>query len=86
MKSLTEVADDLAAEVATRTSPDFGIKVGRELFDHLVKQGKITKETFSVSGSGAFPMELPAYDGKHYVLDDWELGERDFRVGVPAAK
>lgn len=86
MKSLDDAASELAAEVATRTSPDFGIKVGRELFDHLVKEGKITKETFSVLGSGAFPVELPAYDKKHYVFDDWELGERDFKVGVPAAK
>ncbi len=86
MKSLDEIADDLAAVVAMRTTPDFGIKVGGELFDHLVKTGKITKKTFSVFGTGAFPLELPAYDGKHYVLDDWELGEREFQVGTPKAK
>jgi hypothetical protein len=73
------------SEVSTRKSEKFGIKVGGELYKELAKAGHIKKVTFSAWGTGAFPEELPAYEGKYYIFHDWELGDYAFKVGTPAS-
>lgn len=73
------------AEIEKRSSPNFGIKFGVDLYRALAREGKITKATFSVFGTGAFPMEMPAYKGKYAAWDDWEIGDEDFSVGNPPA-
>ena len=72
-------------EVSKRSSDKFGIKVGGELYKDLAKAGFIKLVTFSVWGTGAFPQELPAYEGKYYVFHDWNLDDYDFKVGIPAS-
>jgi hypothetical protein len=72
-------------EVSTRSSDKFGIKVGGELYKELAKAGFIKLATFSVWGTGAFPQELPAYEGKYYIFHDWELDDYAFKVGTPAS-
>lgn len=83
--NITQKIADIDAEVAKRTSPDFGIKFGSDLYRALIREGKITKATFSIMGTGAFKMEMPAYDGKYAAWDEWEIGEEDFSVGTPSA-
>jgi hypothetical protein len=78
------ITNQIDQEISTRTSDGFGIKVGSALYNALVKAGKIKKATFSAWGTGAFAEELPAYNGKYFVFSDWELGDRDFKVGVPS--
>lgn len=72
-------------EVSTRSSDKFGIKVGGELYKELAKAGFIKMATFSAWGTGAFPQELPAYEGKYYIFHDWELDDYDFKIGTPAS-
>ncbi len=72
-------------EISIRKSDKFGIKVGGELYKELAKAGFIKKVTFSAFGTGAFPEEIPAYDGKYYIFHDWELDDYAFKVGVPAS-
>jgi hypothetical protein len=82
---IATITTKIDQEISTRTSDGFGIKVGAELYNALVKAEKIKKATFSAWGTGAFAEELPAYNGKYFVFSDWELGDWDFRVGVPKA-
>lgn len=70
-------------EISTRESDKFGIKVGGKLYIELAKAGHIEKVPFTAWGTGAFSEELPAYSGKYYIFHDWELGDYDFKVGVP---
>ena len=85
MPPLDAVIAAIDAEIQTRTSSLFGIKFGAELYRDLAKAGKITWATTSLAGMGAFPLAMPAYDGKYAAWNDWELGEYDFQVGVPNA-
>ena len=72
------------AEIKTRSSKNFGIKVGEELFKALVKAGKIKGARFSVMGTSLFEMELPAYDSSYAVFLDIEMNEAAFEVGQPS--
>jgi hypothetical protein len=72
-------------EVSTRSSGKFAIKVGGELYKELAKAGFIKLATFSAFGTGAFPQEFPAYEGKYYIFCDWELDDYAFKVGNPAS-
>lgn len=72
-------------EISKRTSDNFGIKVGGEIYKELDKAGFIKMATFSAWGTGAFPQELPAYEGKYYIFHDWELDDYAFKVGAPAS-
>lgn len=74
---------DIDAEVAKRTSPNFGIKFGSDLYLALIQAGKIKKAKFSILGTGAFEMEMPAYDGKYAAWNEWEIEGDDFEVGTP---
>lgn len=72
-------------EISTKSSDKFGIKVGGELYKALAKSGFIKMTTFSAWGTGAFPQEFPAYDGKYYIFHDWEMEDYAFKVGNPAS-
>lgn len=71
------------AEIASRSSKDFGVKVGEKLFSALVKDGKIKKAKFGVMGTSLYECEFPAYDGAYAVTPDWEIGDEEFAVGTP---
>lgn len=81
---LPAIVAAIDSEIAERKSDGFGVKVGGALFKALVQHGHIEKVDFSVSGTGAFNEKLPAYNGKHFVWHDWELGDDAFEVGIPA--
>nr|WP_321507822.1 hypothetical protein [uncultured Celeribacter sp.] len=82
---IAEIIKEIDSEISSRSSDKFGIKVGCELYIALAEAQKIKKATFSAWGTGAFPEELPAYGGKYFIYHDWELGDWDFKVGVPNA-
>ncbi|TAX63344.1 hypothetical protein ELI00_37520 [Rhizobium ruizarguesonis] len=71
------------AEIATRKNEKLGIKFSLDLFNELVKAGKITMATFTAFGTGAFPQQLPAFDGRYYAFIDLDLDGLQFEVGVP---
>jgi hypothetical protein len=77
------VIKKIDTEVASRSSKDFGVKVGEKLFLALVQAGKIKKAKFGVMGTSLFECELPAYDGVYAVTLDWEIGDDEFAVGTP---
>jgi len=77
------ISKQIDAEISSRSSNKFGIKVGGELYKELAKAGKIKKVTFSAFGTGAFPEKLPAYDGKIFIYVDWELPDDAYVVGTP---
>jgi hypothetical protein len=83
---IATITNQIDHEISTRTSDGFGIKVGGDLYNALVKAGKIKKATFSALGTGAFSKELPAYNGKYFVFSDWELDDWGFEVGVPSTR
>ena len=83
--TIDKIIADIDAQIATRTSGDFGIKVGNALFSALIKAGKIKKAKFGVMGTGLFECEFPAYDGKYVVTPDWEFPDDAFAVGTPRA-
>ncbi len=70
-------------EIASRSSKNFGVKVGEALFSALVQAGKIQKATFGVMGTSLFECELNAYDGEYAVTLDWDLDDDEFAVGLP---
>lgn len=80
IKTITNAIDH---DISTRSSNKFGVKVGGELYKALASAGKIELATFSALGTGAFPHELPAYDGKYFIYHDWELADYEYKVGVP---
>ena len=74
------------AEIGTRTSNKFGIKLGGALHKELMRVGKIQWRTFTMEGTGLFPIDLPAYlhDNWGYAATvDWGLDDYEFKVGVP---
>lgn len=71
------------AEVATRKSEKFGIRFGTELYGELARIGKIKMATATAWGTGAYPEDIPAYDGIYYAISDWNLEPLAFKVGVP---
>lgn len=74
------------AQIATRKSNRFGIKFGPELYRELAEAGRIQLRTFTMEGTGLFPLDLPAYikgDMAHAAYSDWELRDYDYVVGVP---
>ncbi|WP_445501108.1 hypothetical protein [Microvirga sp. G4-2] len=81
---LNQVITKIDAHLNGLNSKNLGIKFGADVFDALVKAGKIKKAVFSVLGTGAFPMELPAYDGTYAAWRDWELGDWEVEFGTPA--
>ncbi|MDW9359072.1 MULTISPECIES: hypothetical protein [Sinorhizobium] len=80
---LQQIIDDIDAEVAKRTSDKFGIRFSLDLFNALARGGKIKMATFSAFGTGAFPEQLPAYDGKYFATIDIDMNGLEFEVGVP---
>lgn len=54
-----------------------------DLVNVLVRAGKIKMAIFSAFGTGAFPEQLPAYDGKYFASVDLHIGGLEFEVGVP---
>ena len=57
---IATIINAIDAEISTRSSDRFGIKVGGELYKELAKAGKIKKATFA-HATGAFPEERFAY-------------------------
>ncbi len=82
---ITTIINAIDAEISTRSSDRFGIKVGGELYKELAKAGNIKLATLAAFGTGAFPEKLPAYAGKYFIFHDWELGDYEYAVGVPKA-
>ena len=69
------------AEIATRSSEDFGIKAGIKTYLELHNAGHISMEKFSVLGTGTFELEFPAYKKKFAVCVDLGMAEDAFDVG-----
>ncbi|WFU07399.1 hypothetical protein QA648_35725 (plasmid) [Rhizobium sp. CB3171] len=80
---LPRIIDDIDNEIAGRTSDELGIKFSIDLFNALVRIGKIKMKTFTLSGTKLFPAELPAYNGEFFASVDLALEGLEFRVGVP---
>lgn len=67
-------------ELANRDE-HIGIAFGLELYKEFGQRGLLTQETFSVSGTGAFPIEVMAYHKSHNAIASWELDELAYKVG-----
>jgi hypothetical protein len=79
---ITTITNAIDHEISTRSSGKFGIKVGSELYKALAAEGKIKAATFA-HATGAFPEARLAYDGKYAIFEDFELGDFEYKVGVP---
>ena len=77
------IIKEIDTMVASRSSENFGIKVGEKVFSALIRCGKIKKAKFGIMGTKLFDCELLAYDGKYAVTLDWELADDEFVVGTP---
>ena len=82
---LNQIIAHIDAEIAKRNSDKVGIKFSLDLFNALARAKKIRMATFTAFGTGAFPEDLPAYDGKYFASVDVEFGGLEFEVGVPKA-
>ncbi len=80
---LQKIIDAIDGEIAKRNSDNFGIRFSLDLFNVLVRAGNIKMATFSAFGTGAFPEQLPAYDGKYFASVDIEFDGLEFEVGIP---
>ncbi|MBY3141833.1 hypothetical protein HFO65_29165 [Rhizobium laguerreae] len=80
---LATIIAAIDADIAKRNSDKFGIRFSLDLFNVLVRAGKIKMATFTAFGTGAFPEQLPAYDGKYFASVDIEMDGLEFEVGVP---
>lgn len=78
---ITIITDAIDAEILRRSSDKFGIKVGWELYKELAMAGKIKLREFSAFGTGAFPVDLPAYNGKYFISLDWDLNDYECIIG-----
>ncbi|WFS69558.1 hypothetical protein CFBP4996_26565 (plasmid) [Agrobacterium leguminum] len=83
---INEIIAEIEAQIASRPTNKFGIKVGSELYKELAKAGKVQWKTFTMEGTGLFPIDLPAYmhgNWGYATTVDWEMGDYDYKVGVP---
>ncbi|ARQ60507.1 MULTISPECIES: hypothetical protein [Rhizobium] len=80
---LQQIIAVIDGEIAKRTSDKFGIRFSLDLFNPLVRAGNIKMATFTAFGTGAFPEQLPAYDGKYFAAVDIEMDGLEFEVGTP---
>lgn len=80
---LARIIDDIDNEVAARKNDDLGIKFSIDLFNALVRSGKITMKTFTLSGTRLFPEDLPAYNGEFFAAIDLKLQGFEYKVGFP---
>lgn len=80
---LQQIIDAIDEEIAKRASDKLGIRFSLDLFNVLVRAGKIKMATFTAFGTGAFPEQLPAYDGKYFASIDIDFDGLEFEVGVP---
>lgn len=53
--------------------PKYGVAFGVDAFRGFNRRGWFTMETFTVSGTGAFPIQLPAYDKTRFAFCDLNL-------------
>ncbi len=79
-----KIIAEIDAQIASRSSSNFGIKVGQDLYVELDKAGRIKKAKFGVLGTKLWEHDALAYDGKYAISYDWELGNDKFVVGTPA--
>ncbi len=79
---LQQIIANIDAEIAKRDSDKFGIRFSLDLFNVLARAGKIKMATFTAFGIGAFPEQLPAYDGKYFASVDIDFEGLEFEVGV----
>lgn len=80
---LQQIIDAIDQEIQKRGTDKIGIKFSLDLFNVLVRAGKIKMATFTAFGTGAFPEQLPAYDGKYFASVDVDFDGLEFEVGVP---
>lgn len=80
---LSQIIARIDAEIAKRGSDDIGVKFSQDLFNKLQAAGKIRTAVFTAAGTGAFPAEVNAYDGKYYASVDHTWDGDHFEVGVP---
>ena len=60
---------------------NIGVAFGIELYKAFAANGWLTREVFSVSGTGAFPINVIAYNKTHNAVADWELEDWTYKVG-----
>lgn len=58
-----------------------GIAFGMELYAAFGKKGWLTREKFSASGTGAFPIDVVAYGKTHNAIACWDVSEWAYRIG-----
>jgi len=80
---LQQIIVAIDAEIAKRESDKLGIRFSLDLFNALARAEKIKMATFSAAGTGAFPAQLPAYDGKYLASIDVDFDGPEYEVCVP---
>jgi hypothetical protein len=82
---IDKIKSSIDAEISTRSSNKFGIKLGGELYEKFEKAGIIKMATFSAEGSGVLSETHPAYNGKYFVIRDFDLDDYAYEVGTPGS-
>jgi hypothetical protein len=67
-----------------QADPNVGVLFGPAVFEAFRQRGWIELGTFGVLGTMFGAARFPAY-GTHFAMLTWDLPEREFRVGQPAA-
>lgn len=80
---LDTIINAIDSEIATRPNDKFGISFSLDLFNTLARAKKIRMATFSAFGTGAFPEDLPAYDGKYFASINFDFNGLEYKVGTP---
>lgn len=79
-KAISTLRDQLAAI----GEKNVGIAMGYELYMECRRRGLIKMAVFSFAGSGAFPLNLPAFEGQFFVCLQEEFGDWEFQIGREA--
>ena len=78
---ISTIIERIDNEIENRATNRFGIKFSPELYRELQNSGRIALKTFTVSGTGAFPLEFPAYDGNVVAWCDFEMDDYEYEFG-----
>ena len=81
--NIATVVEQIDAQISTRSSHRFGIKMGGALYRKLFATGDVTIEKFGVAGTNFFVQDCPDYKKKYAVYMDPNMPPNDFEVGVP---
>ena len=75
---IARTVDAIDAEIATRGSDGFGIRMGDTLYRALFRSGHLTIGKFAIGS-----MPVPLYREKYGVYMDPKMPEEEFEVGMP---